>query len=169
MIRFLEETGASIGIALARVKAEEALRLHEIRLQASLDLNKMAGASQQQILDFVREEAVRITRSKFAFIGFLNEDESVQTTYAWSKEVMRQCAIVEIPRQFPVAEAGLWGEAVRQRKPIIINDYVAHPHKKGYPKGHVPITRFLCIPVFDGEWRTRKPNTTNLMFVHLHP
>ncbi len=134
-----------------RRQAEEALKLHEIRLQASLDLNKMAETSQEEILDFVREEITKITRSKFAFIGFMNEDESVQTTHVWSKEVMRQCAIVETPRQFPLAKAGLWGEAVRQRKPIIINDYVAHPHKKGYPKGHVPITRFLCIPVFDGE------------------
>ncbi|UCF17656.1 MAG: GAF domain-containing protein, partial [Phycisphaerales bacterium] len=152
MIRFLEETGASIGIALARVKAEEALRLHEIRLQALLDLNKMTEASEQEILDFVREEIVSITQSKIAFIGFMNEDESVQTTYAWSKEVMRQCAIVETPRQFTVAEAGLWGEAVKQRRPIIINDYAApHPAKKGIPEGHVPIKRFLCVPVFDGE------------------
>jgi len=112
----------------------------------------MTEASEQEILDFVRDEIVSISQSKFAFIGFMNEDESVQTTYAWSKEVMRQCAIVEAPSQFIVAEAGLWGEAVRQRKPIIINDYAApHPQKKGYPKGHVPIKRFLCIPVFDGK------------------
>ncbi|UCE99332.1 MAG: MEDS domain-containing protein [Planctomycetota bacterium] len=135
-----------------RKRAEKALKLHDVRLQALLDLNKMIEASEQEILDFVREEAVRITKSKFAFIGFMNEDESVQTTYAWSKEVMRQCAIVETPRQFSVAEAGLWGEAVRQRRPIIINDYAApHPQKKGCPKGHVPMKRFLCVPVFDGE------------------
>jgi PAS domain S-box-containing protein len=47
---------------------------------------------------------------------------------------------------------GLWGEAVRQRRPIITNDYAApNPYKKGYPEGHVDIRRHLNIPVFDGD------------------
>ena len=47
---------------------------------------------------------------------------------------------------------GLWGEAVRQRRPIITNDYAApNPYKKGYPEGHVPLRRHLNIPVFDGN------------------
>ena len=47
-----------------RKEAEEALRLDEARLEAILKLNKMAGASLQEITDFAREEAVRLTESK---------------------------------------------------------------------------------------------------------
>ncbi len=37
---------------------------------------------------------------------------------------------------------------VRQRKPILLNDFVAHnPLKKGLPEGHVPLKRFLTVPV----------------------
>ncbi|MHC4557041.1 MAG: MEDS domain-containing protein [Planctomycetota bacterium] len=135
-----------------RKKAGEVLKLHEMRLQALLDLNKMAGASEQKILDFVREEVIKVTQSQFGFIGFMNEDESVLSMDNWSKNTMAQCAIVEKTMDFTIAEAGLWGEPVRQRKPVIINDYNApHPAKKGFPRGHVPIERFLGIPVFDGE------------------
>jgi PAS domain S-box-containing protein len=41
---------------------------------------------------------------------------------------------------------------VRQRKPIVVNDYAdLATWKHGYPEGHVHISRFLGIPVFDGE------------------
>ncbi|HUS72722.1 MAG TPA: MEDS domain-containing protein, partial [Sedimentisphaerales bacterium] len=133
-------------------QAEEALRIHDLRLQALLDLNKMTTASQQQILDFVREEVIKITQSEFAFICFINHDESVMTINNWSKGTMPKCAVTDKPMHFPIAEAGLWGEAVRQRKPVVINDYNApNPRKKGCPKGHVPIKRFLGTPVFEGE------------------
>jgi PAS domain S-box-containing protein len=123
-----------------------------MRLQALLDLNKMAGASQQEILDFVREQVIKITRSRFAFVGFMNEDESIMSVDNWSKDTMEQCAIAEKPMRFSIAEAGLWGEPVRQRKPFIVNDYDApHPAKRGFPQGHVPVERFLGVPVFDGE------------------
>jgi GAF domain-containing protein len=45
---------------------------------------------------------------------------------------------------------GLWGEAMRQRKPIITNDYTApDPLKKGQPEGHVKILRHMNVPVLD--------------------
>jgi len=41
---------------------------------------------------------------------------------------------------------------VRRRKAAITNDYAApSPYKKGIPEGHVPVTRHMNIPVFDGD------------------
>jgi PAS domain S-box-containing protein len=135
-----------------RKQAEETLRIHDLRLQALLELNKMTGASQDEILDFVREEVIKITRSQFAFLGFMNDDESMLTINSWSQEAMARCTVLDKPMHFPIADAGLWGEAVRQRKAFVINDYAApDPRKKGFPKGHVPIKRFLGVPVFEGE------------------
>ncbi|MHC4544779.1 MAG: MEDS domain-containing protein [Planctomycetota bacterium] len=132
-----------------RKETEEALKLHEFRLQALLELNKMVKSSQEEILDFVREEMIKTTQSEFAFIGFMDEDESIMTIDNWSKEAMAQCAVVNEPMHFPIAEAGLWGKVVRQRKAVVVNNYAAHRYKKGYPEGHVPIKRFLGVPVFD--------------------
>ncbi|MBW2345771.1 MAG: PAS domain-containing protein, partial [Deltaproteobacteria bacterium] len=42
--------------------------------------------------------------------------------------------------------------AVRERRALIINDYQAeHPGKKGLPKGHVPLTRILVVPIFSHD------------------
>ncbi|MBM4294725.1 MAG: PAS domain S-box protein, partial [Deltaproteobacteria bacterium] len=98
------------------------------------------------------EEGVRLTKSTIGYLAFMNEDETVLTMQAWSKTAMDQCAVVDKPLVYPLETTGLWGEAVRQRRPIITNDYAApNPYKKGYPQGHVEIRRHLNIPVFDGD------------------
>ncbi len=66
----------------------------------------------------------------------MDEDETVLTMHSWSKAAMAECEIIDKPIVYPVVTTGLWGEAVRQRKPIITNDYVApNPLKKVIPKG----------------------------------
>jgi PAS domain S-box-containing protein len=132
--------------------SEEALRLNESRLESLWQLGQMTGASLQQVTDFSIEAAVRLTKSKIGYLGFLNLDETVLTIQSWSKEVMPQCSVIDMPIHYPLDKAGLWGEAVRQRRPIATNNYAApNPHKKGYPRGHMDIKRHLNIPVFDGE------------------
>lgn len=57
----------------------------------------------------------------------------------------------EKPIFYPVEKTGLWGEAVRQRRPVVTNDYQApNPAKKGYPEGHPRIVRHMNVPIMDG-------------------
>ena len=76
----------------------------------------------QEITDFALEEAVRLTQSTIGYLAFLNDDESVLTMHSWSKAAMAECAIIDKPIVYPVSTTGLWGEAVRQRRPVITND-----------------------------------------------
>jgi GAF domain-containing protein len=93
-----------------------------------------------------------LTESQIGYLAFLNEDETVLTMYAWSKSAMEECRISDKPIIYPVETTGLWGEAVRQRRPIITNDYQEpNSWKKGYPQGHVHVTRHMNVPVFEGE------------------
>jgi PAS domain S-box-containing protein len=135
-----------------RKRADELIKLNESRLEALLQLNQMTDAPLSEITNFALEEAIRLTGSKIGYIAFMNEDETVLTMHAWSRAAMSECRIADKPRKYPVETTGLWGEAVRQRRPIITNDYgAANPWKKGYPKGHVHILRHLNVPIFDGQ------------------
>ena len=117
-----------------------------------LQLNQMTEATLQEVTDFALEEAVRLTRSTIGYLAFLNDDESVLTMHAWSKSAMAECAIADKPIMYPVETTGLWGEAVRQRRPVITNDYTAaDPLMKGYPEGHVAVRRHMNTPVFVGS------------------
>ena len=135
-----------------RQRAEDALRLEQSRLQALLQLNQMTAAPLRDITNFTLEEAVRLTQSEIGYLAFTNEDESVLTMHAWSQTAMQECAIIDKPIHYPVVTTGLWGEAVRQRQPVLTNDYPApNPLKKGYPAGHVHVQRHMNVPIFDGE------------------
>lgn len=133
-------------------RAEEALRFDESRLEALLKLNLMIGEPEYNITHYALEEAVRLTQSEVGYIAFLNEDESVLTMHAWSDVAMEECQVQEKPLIYPLVTTGLWGEPVRQRQPVITNDYAAdNLLKKGIPNGHVHIIRHLGVPIFDGE------------------
>jgi two-component system, OmpR family, phosphate regulon sensor histidine kinase PhoR len=133
-----------------RKRSEESLGLDNLRFQALVNLNSMTDAPMKDLTDFALEEAVRLTRSKIGYVAFANEDESILTMYSWSRTAMAECGIREKPLVYPVVTTGLWGEAVRRRKPIITNDYPApNPLKKGFPEGHVEILRHMNAPIFD--------------------
>ena len=86
-----------------------ALRLSESRLEALLKLAEMSDASLHEIIDYVLEEAVRLTGSTIGYLGFMSEDEQVLTISAWSKSVMAQCAMDDKPIVFPIEKLGLLG------------------------------------------------------------
>jgi PAS domain S-box-containing protein len=135
-----------------RKRAEEANRFNESRLEALLQLNQMTGATLNEIAEFAMEEGVRLTQSSIGYVAFLNEDETVLTMHAWSRAAMQECRIDDKPIDYPVETTGLWGEAVRQRRPIVTNDYQApNPLKRGTPRGHVTVLRHMNVPIFDGD------------------
>ncbi|MBW2465914.1 MAG: GAF domain-containing protein [Deltaproteobacteria bacterium] len=132
-------------------KAQENIRIDQMRQAALLELYDMQTLPVNEMYDFVLESFMPLTGSKIGFLGFLNEDESQLTVYAWSKGVMEQCRVHDKPLVFNIAGSGVWGEAVRKRQPVIINDYESCDLKKGAPEGHVEIKRFMAVPLFDGE------------------
>ena len=132
-------------------KAEEIIKLNEMRLEALLTLYEMQDLPIKEVCEFVLEASLPLTGSAIGFMGFLNDTESQMTIHSWSKSVMSECKIHEKPIVFNIVGAGVWGEAVRKRCPVIINDYNASPLQKGVPQGHVDIARFMAVPLFDKE------------------
>lgn len=62
---------------------------------------------------------------------------------------MNACTIIEPQTIYKLEDTGIWGEAVRQGRPITVNDFrTPNPLKRGYPKGHAPLHNFLTVPVY---------------------
>jgi signal transduction histidine kinase len=91
---------------------------------------------------------VRLTRSTVGYLFFYEEEAEEFRLFAWSREVRRQCRMENPPTVYRLGETGLWGEAVRQRRPVITNDYApAGPLARGLPPGHVALTRHMNAPI----------------------
>ncbi|MHB9035049.1 MAG: PAS domain S-box protein [Armatimonadota bacterium] len=133
-----------------RKRAEDALRLDEARLEALLQLSQMTDATLQEICAFALKQIINLTKSEFGYLAFTNEDEAVLNVCVWSTATLLRCSISDKPTAYPEELAGLWGEAMRQRKPIITNDYVGpNPYKPGLSEGRAELVRHMNVPVFD--------------------
>lgn len=129
-------------------EAEEDLRRNEARMRSLVDLFQYKIESVQGFLDYALDQAISLTASRVGYICFYDEESRQFTLNTWSKEVMRECSIREPRTVYQLDRTGIWGEAIRQHKPIMINDFQSpDPLKKGYPEGHVELYRFLTIPV----------------------
>jgi signal transduction histidine kinase len=137
---------------LERIRTEQSLRLEDARLDALLQLSQLTEAPLDEITSFTLEQAIGMTQSKIGFVGFLNEDETTYTLHSVSKNVIKECNVEGDPIHWPVSDAGIWADAIRERKTLFVNDYSKpHPRKKGIPAGHVPIERFMVVPFFEGD------------------
>ncbi|NMB85097.1 MAG: response regulator [Methanothrix sp.] len=132
-----------------RKQAEEALLLDDARLEALVKLNQMDEASMQEITDFALEAGVKLTNSKLGYLAFVDEDEKTLVMHSWSKRAIQECDIDHKKTVYPLDETGLWGEALRQRKAKITNDYSSCHQKRGVPAGHVRILRHMNVPIMD--------------------
>lgn len=122
------------------------------RLKSLVDILQNDSATPQEFLDYALDHAIKLTESKIGYIYYYSEENQQFILNTWSKDVMKECAVANPQSCYELSKTGIWGEAVRQRKPIVINNFeTANPLKKGCPKGHVQLSKFLTIPVLNNN------------------
>ncbi len=126
---------------------EERIHLNEARLEALLELYERSDSSISEIVEFALEKAVRLTHSQIGYLGLLQEDGKNLEMYAFpSQEPNGEMNSWE----FPVKSAGIWGEAIREREPIVNNNFLRSGLLKDIDKD-IKISRYINIPVQDGD------------------
>ena len=121
------------------------LALYRIHQKSNLPLDDFK--------DVINNEMCMITTSLIGYFATMNASEDVLTMIGWSDAAMGNCSMIDKPIVYKLDETGLWGDAVRERKPVITNDYqnLQKPTKKGYPEGHVTVIRHMNLPVIEND------------------
>ncbi|HKJ97363.1 MAG TPA: GAF domain-containing protein [Desulfotignum sp.] len=89
-----------------------------------------------------------LTDSCISFLHFVSQDEQSLTLQQWSTRTRTEfCTTPGKHLHYSVDRAGIWADSIREKKPVIHNDYMAMARKKGLPQGHAPIVRELVVPV----------------------
>ena len=134
----------------SKKNSENDMQLFITRLKSIINILEYHKEDLQDFLDYALEEAIKLTNSKIGYLYFYNEETKVFTLNSCSESVNPLCAIANNNTICEFEETGIWGEAVRQSKPIIVNDFLSpNELQKGYPEGHAQLNKFLTVPVFN--------------------
>jgi PAS domain S-box-containing protein len=132
-----------------RKNAERQIREAYNRLEAFWSISSLADADVKTVSDHILASLTNMTGSEYGFYGFVDEHETVMTIHAWSGQAMADCRMAYKPQEFEVCKAGIWAEAIRKRRPLVLNDYeAAGDGKIGLPAGHIAIKKLLVVPFF---------------------
>ncbi len=121
---------------------------------ARLELREYAaGHTTEEVMVKALDEIEAITDSRIGFYHFVDEGQGAISLQAWSTRTKNEfCKASGVGAHYPIAEAGVWADGLRERRPIIHNDYPSLPGKKGMPEGHASLKRELVVPTFrDGK------------------
>ena len=140
-----------IDITDEREKSKKLQRMM-YRHKILVDVLTMSFHDIQEQLDYVLHQSLLLTDSQYGYIYLYDEESREFTLNSWTNGVMQDCAVTDRQTKYQLVKTGIWGEVVRQRKPIVVNDFMqTNPLKKGYPEGHVQLHRFMSIPVIFDE------------------
>ena len=121
------------------------------RTQALLDLP--AAAETMDEPDFMQhglDVAEQLTGSQIGFIHFVNEDQESIEMVTWSSGTLAHYCSAAFDSHYPIQQAGIWADALRQRRAVVFNDYPHASGKHGLPDGHSPLHRLISVPVMEG-------------------
>ncbi len=124
----------------------------EQRLRSLIDVLQQPFDNVRDFLQYSLEQAITLSGSKIGYIYHYFENRNVFIMNTLSHGVKPSCKIQNKTKVHFLDDTGLWGDVVRQRKPILVNDFhTENPLKKGFPEGHVPLDNFMSIPVFRNQ------------------
>ncbi|NTW52572.1 MAG: PAS domain S-box protein [Chlorobiaceae bacterium] len=127
------------------------------RLEALLAIRvnlfeKADTLSVEELLQATLDEIERETGSSIGFSHFIAKDQTTLLLQAFSTNtVNRMCRVQAEGAHHPLNIAGVWAEAVRERRTVIHNDYATLENRRGMPEGHAEVRRELVVPVIRGE------------------
>ena len=132
-----------------RKRAEEALLLDESRLEALLKLNQMDEASLKELSNYALQAGVKLTGSRIGYLAFVDDTESIIFMNHWSRDPEPEQDADKNKMAYHLVEPGLWGEALKRREAVIINDYSSCSSGSCFSPGDHRILRHMSVPIMD--------------------
>ncbi|OAI09903.1 hypothetical protein A1359_18170 [Methylomonas lenta] len=127
-----------------------ALKYQADRAAVLLRLPSIAEIEDEKTFMQQAQELVEdLTGSRISFIHFVNADEESIELVTWSRRTLSEYCQAAYDKHYPVSQAGIWADALRQRQAVMFNDYETYPHKRGLPEGHSVLKRLISVPVIE--------------------
>ena len=154
-------------VVISPIKDEAGQIAHYVAVKEDITQRKQAEAimharlhlvdfavshSLEALLKATLDKTEALTNSTIGFYHILEADQKTLWLQTWSTNTRQNmCTAEGHARHYSIDNAGVWADCIRERRPIIHNDYPTLPHRKGMPDGHIPVIRELAVPVLRGN------------------
>jgi diguanylate cyclase (GGDEF)-like protein/PAS domain S-box-containing protein len=134
-----------------RIVSEKTLSIQAQRSEALLNMPLDAESMDERaFMSYGVEIAEKLTDSVVSFVHLVDEDQITIELGSWSRATQERFCHAAYDNHYPIDQAGIWADALRQRRPVIINDYSTASGKHGLPEGHADLERLISVPVLEG-------------------
>ena len=154
----LDEAGRAVRMRgviqdITERKRAELDLLQQTRLRAALLELPLAVETldEKAFMQRGQELAEDLTGSVISFIHFVHEDQQSIELVTWSRRTLEKYCHANYVSHYPVQMAGIWADALRERRPVTFNDYASYPKRHGLPEGHSPLQRLISVPVIEND------------------
>jgi PAS domain S-box-containing protein len=97
------------------------LCLHNQRQEALLKIFRYNSSDIKELLDFTLQQAINLSESKNGILFLYNEKENQVSVGSFSNRIQKNGT--NLNSVLHLDETGVWGEAAKQRKSIIVNNF----------------------------------------------
>lgn len=131
-----------------RLRSEAGTAQDQHRLKSLMSLHEKSMEPEDVLIEQAMRDAMTLVDSPSCVLHFLDPEERVVKKSYWSDRHTGACRC-DGNRSLSLEDAGSWADAYYRREAVIDNE--VPPSGIGWPEGHLPVIRHLCVPVFDKE------------------
>ena len=154
LLRPLTRHVAERGEAEEKLKRESSVNGALSELYAPLI---SSASSIEKITNVILDRAKALTGSEHGYVSSIDPITGDAVGHTLTEMLKDQCRLVEgrntvvFPRGEDGLYHGLWGHSLNTAEAFFTNSPGTHKASRGVPEGHVPIQRFMSVPVLLGE------------------
>ena len=107
--------------------------------------------SMRKLSNLTLDNAKKLTNSPHGFVSRIDPKTGDNVSYTLTEMQPGECNLDNKEIRFPIGPdgkyGGLWGHALNSLKSFFTNDPANYPSADGVPEKHIPIFRYLSVPV----------------------
>ncbi|WP_051328271.1 PAS domain S-box protein [Desulfatirhabdium butyrativorans] len=103
-----------------------------------------------QVAPLVLERCLMLTQSMYGYVGSIHETSEeliLDATRGPEPCMLGDVSSIHLMKKADGSYPGLWGHSLNTGATLVSENPAAHPSARGLPEGHVPLQRYLSVPI----------------------